>query len=32
MDRVMELVGQKINAKMGEFSSNLMEALEIKEN
>jgi hypothetical protein len=32
MDRVVELVGQKIDAKMGEFSSDLMEALEIKEN
>jgi hypothetical protein len=32
MDRVVELVGQKIDAKMGEFSSDLMEALEIEEN
>jgi hypothetical protein len=32
MERVVELVGQKIDAKMGEFSSNLMEALEIEEN
>jgi chromosome segregation ATPase len=32
MDQVMDLVGQKIDAKMGEFSSNLMEALEIEEN
>jgi hypothetical protein len=32
MDRVVELVGQKINTKMGEFSSDLMEALEIEEN
>jgi hypothetical protein len=32
MDQVVELVGQKIDAKMGEFSSDLMEALEIEEN
>jgi hypothetical protein len=32
MDRVVELVGQKINMKMGEFSADLMEAMEIKEN
>jgi hypothetical protein len=32
MDRVVELVGQKVDAKMGEFSSDLMEALEIEEN
>jgi hypothetical protein len=32
MDRAVELVGQKIDAKMGEFSSDLMEALEIEEN
>jgi hypothetical protein len=32
MDRVVELVGQKIDAKMGEFSSDLMKALEIEEN
>jgi hypothetical protein len=32
MDKVIDLVGQKIDAKMGEFSSNLMEALEIEEN
>ena len=32
MDRVVELVGQKINVKMGEFSSDLMEAMEIEEN
>jgi hypothetical protein len=32
MDRVVELIGQKINARMDEFSSDLMEALEIKEN
>jgi hypothetical protein len=32
MDRVVELIGQKINAKMGEFSSDLVEALEIEEN
>jgi hypothetical protein len=32
MDRVVELVGQKIDAKMGKFSSDLMEALEIEEN
>jgi hypothetical protein len=29
---VVELAGQKIDAKMGKFSSDLMEALEIKEN
>jgi hypothetical protein len=28
----LELVGEKIDAKMGEFSSDLMEALEIEEN
>jgi hypothetical protein len=32
MDRVVELVGQKIDTKMGEFSANLMEVLEIEEN
>jgi hypothetical protein len=32
LDRVVGLVGEKINAKMGEFSSNLMEALEIEGN
>jgi hypothetical protein len=32
LDRVVDLVGQKIDAKMGEFSSDLMEALEIEEN
>jgi hypothetical protein len=32
MDRVVELVGQKIDAKMGEFSSDLMKALEIEKN
>jgi hypothetical protein len=32
MDQVVELVGQKIDTKMGEFSSDLMEALEIEEN
>jgi hypothetical protein len=32
MDRVVELVGQKIDVKMGEFSSDLMEAMEIEEN
>jgi chromosome segregation ATPase len=32
MDRVVELVGQRIDTKMGEFSSDLMEALEIEEN
>jgi chromosome segregation ATPase len=32
LDRVVGLVGEKINAKMGEFSSDLMEALEIEEN
>ena len=32
MDRVVELVRQKIDAKMGEFSSDLMEALEMEEN
>jgi hypothetical protein len=32
LDRVVGLVGEKIDAKMGEFSSNLIEALEIEEN
>jgi hypothetical protein len=32
MDRVVELVRQKIDMRMGEFSSDLMEALEIEEN
>jgi hypothetical protein len=32
LDRVVALVGEKIDAKMGKFSSNLMEALEIEEN
>ena len=32
MDQVVELIGQKIDVKMGEFSSDLMEALEIEEN
>jgi hypothetical protein len=32
LDRVVGLVGEKIDAKMGEFSSDLMEALEIEEN
>jgi hypothetical protein len=32
MDRVVELIGQKIDTRMGEFSSDLMEALEIEEN
>jgi hypothetical protein len=32
LDRVVGLVGEKIDAKMGKFSSNLMEALEIEEN
>jgi hypothetical protein len=32
MDRVVELVGQKIDVKMGEFSRDLMEAVEIEEN
>jgi hypothetical protein len=32
MEWVVELVGQKIDAKMGKFSSDLMEALEIEEN
>jgi hypothetical protein len=32
MDRIVDLVGQKINAKMGKFSSDLMEAMEIEEN
>jgi hypothetical protein len=32
LDRVVGLVGEKIDTKMGEFSSNLMEALEIEEN
>jgi chromosome segregation ATPase len=32
LDRVVGLVGEKIDAKMGKFSSDLMEALEIGEN
>jgi hypothetical protein len=32
LDRVVGLVREKIDARMGEFSSNLMEALEIEEN
>jgi hypothetical protein len=32
IDWVVGLVGERINAKMGKFSSDLMEALEIKEN
>jgi hypothetical protein len=32
LDRVVGLVGEKIDVKMGEFSSDLMEALEIEEN
>jgi hypothetical protein len=32
LDRVVGLVGEKIDMKMGEFSSDLMEALEIEEN
>ena len=32
MDRVVELVGQKIDTKMGELSNDLMEAMEIEEN
>jgi chromosome segregation ATPase len=32
MDRVVGLVRQKIDTKMGEFSSDLMEAVEIEEN
>jgi hypothetical protein len=32
MDRVVELVSQKIDMKMGKFSSDLMEAMEIEEN
>jgi hypothetical protein len=32
LDRVVGLVGEKIDAKMGEFSSDLMEALENEEN
>jgi hypothetical protein len=32
MDKVVELIGQRIDVKMGEFSSDLMEALEIEEN
>jgi hypothetical protein len=31
MDRVVDLIGQKIDVRMGEFSSNLIEALEIEE-
>jgi hypothetical protein len=32
MDRVVELVRQKIDVKMGEFPSDLMEVIEIEEN
>jgi paraquat-inducible protein B len=32
LDRVVGLVGEKIDTKMGEFSSDLMEALELEEN
>jgi hypothetical protein len=32
LDRVVGLVGEKIDTRMGEFSSNLMEALKIEEN
>jgi hypothetical protein len=32
LDKVVGLVGQKIDAKFGEFSSDFMEAMEIKEN
>jgi hypothetical protein len=32
MDRVVELVRQKIEARTGEFSSDLMETMEIEEN
>jgi hypothetical protein len=32
LDRVVGLVGEKIDAKMGKFSRDLMEALEIEEN
>jgi hypothetical protein len=32
LDKVVGLVGEKIDVKMGEFSSDLMEALEIEEN
>ena len=32
LDRVVGLIGEKIDTKMGEFSSDLMEALEIEEN
>jgi hypothetical protein len=32
MDRVVGLVGERIDTKMGEFSSDLMESLEIEEN
>jgi hypothetical protein len=32
LDRVVGLVGERIDVKMGEFSSDLMEVLEIEEN
>jgi chromosome segregation ATPase len=32
LDKVVGLIGQKIDAKFGEFSSDFMEAMEIKEN
>jgi hypothetical protein len=32
LDRVVGLVGQKIDSKFGEFSSDFMEAMEIEEN
>jgi hypothetical protein len=32
LDRVVGLVGERIDVKMGEFSSDLMETLEIEEN
>jgi hypothetical protein len=32
LDRVVGLVGERIDAKMGEFSRDLMEVLEIEEN
>jgi hypothetical protein len=32
LDKVVGLVGQKINAKFGEFSSDFMEAMEIEES
>ena len=32
LERVIDLVGQKIGMKFGEFSSNFLEAMEIEEN